>query len=157
AMRLRQVGVKTGLFLSDGLDAAAVLALTAAERHLPAHAYSASYDGTDAELREAGRLAARFGVEHVAVTDDPDWLAMVDQLIAAHGGPVGGTDLGALRLAAQRARGDVGVVHAGLGGEEVFGGSWPARMAERVRRFHGLPGVAREGAQLVARFVPGAW
>jgi asparagine synthase (glutamine-hydrolysing) len=96
-------------------------------------------------------------VDHVVVTDEPDWLAMVDKLVAAHGGPVGGPDLAALRLAGQRARGDVGVVLAGLGGEEVFGGSWPVRVAERVRRFRGLPGVAREGAQLFTRLVPGTW
>jgi len=47
-------------------------------------------------------------------------------------------------------------VLAGVGGEEVFGGSWPVRVAERVRRYHELPGLAREGAQLFTRLVPWA-
>jgi asparagine synthase (glutamine-hydrolysing) len=158
ALRLRQAGVASALFLSGGLDATALLALAAAEQRLPTRTYSAAYgDADDDELRNAGRLAARFGVEHVAVTGDADWLAIVDRLIAAHGGPVVGPELGALRLAGQRARAEVGVVLAGYGGEEVFGGSWPVRVAERVRRFRDLPGVAREGAQLFTRLVPSAW
>src|SRR5439155_520581 len=57
----------------------------------------------------------------------------------------------ALHLAARRARTDVGVGLAGVGGEEVFGGSLPVRLAERMRRYRGLPGLAREAVQLWAR------
>jgi asparagine synthase (glutamine-hydrolysing) len=158
AVRLRQTGVVSGLLLSGGLDAAAILALAAADRHLPLRTYTAAVvESGDQEVRAAADLAARVGVEHVAVTGEQDWVALVDALLAAHGGPVGTPALAALGSVARRAAGEVDVLLSGLGGEEVFGGSAPARAAERVRRYRELPGVAREGAQMWARLAPARW
>ncbi|HJQ83580.1 MAG TPA: asparagine synthase-related protein, partial [Candidatus Binatia bacterium] len=68
ALRMRQAGNVSGLLLSGGLDAAALLALAASDRRLPARAYTAVLDGENADdVRDAARLAARAGVEHVAV------------------------------------------------------------------------------------------
>ena len=128
ALRLRHTGAVSGLLLSGGLDAAALLALASAEQRLPARAYTAGFGADDAEVATARRLATDAGVEHVATTDEADWLGVVDELIARHGGPVGGPELAALHLAARRARTDVGVGLAGVGGEEVFGGSLPVRL-----------------------------
>src|SRR5207244_8796290 len=103
----------------------------------------------------AAAPAARAGVEHATVGAAPDWPAALDRLLAAHGGPVGGPEVAALQLAATRARGEVDVLRAGVGGEEIFGGSPPVRAMERIRRYRALPALAREGAQLWARLVPG--
>ncbi len=154
ALRLRQAGMVSGLLLSGGLDAAALLALAAADHRLPARAYTAAFAEGDEELGAAARHAARAGVEHATVSAAPDWTAAVDALLAAHGGPVGGPETAALRLAATRARGEVDVLLAGVGGEEIFGGSPPARAVERVRRYRALPALAREGAQLWVRLAP---
>src|SRR5437667_11936740 len=75
-------------------------------------------------------------------------------MLAARGGPVGGPEVAALGLAAPRARGEVDVLLAGVGGEEIFGGSPPARVVERVRRYRVLPALAREGAQFWVRLAP---
>jgi asparagine synthase (glutamine-hydrolysing) len=70
--------------------------------------------------------------------------------------PVAGIDLVAVQRAAGVAAEDH-VVLAGLGADEVFGGSEPVLAAERLRRYRGLPGLAREGAQLWARLTPAGW
>jgi len=144
----------SGLLLSGGLDAAALLALAAADHRLPARAYTAAFADGDAELGAAAEHAARAGVEHATVGASPDWPAALDRLLAAHGGPVGGPEVAALQLAATRARGEVDILLAGVGGEEIFGGSPPVRAMERIRRYRALPALAREGAQLWARLAP---
>src|SRR5207247_2436945 len=65
ALRLRQAGRVSGLLLSGGLDAAALLALAAADRRLPARAYTAAFADGDQELGAAAEHAARAGVDHV--------------------------------------------------------------------------------------------
>src|SRR5205814_1598019 len=114
----------------------------------------AAFADGDAELGAAAEHAARAGVEHATVSASPDWTAALDRLLAAHGGPVGGPEVAALWLAATRARGEVDVLLAGVGGEEIFGGSPPARVVERVRRYRALPALAREGAQFWVRLAP---
>ena len=156
AVRLRQAGVVAGMLLSGGLDAAAVLALGRGEGRTPARAYTGTF-AHDEEGRQAARLAARAGVEHVVVDAARDWPTAIEALLEAHGGPVAGPELAAVHLAAARARTDVGVVLAGLGGEEVFGGSLPVRSAEQLRRYRDLPAVAREAAELWARVAPARW
>ena len=157
AHRLRQAGMVTGMLLSPGLDAAAVVAMTSADGRLPAAAYTAAFADGDPEMRAAAGLASRAGIPHVVAPGGDDWAAAVDALMAAHGGPVGGPELVAIQRAAARAGEDVGVLLAGIGGEEVFGGSGPVRAAERLRRYRELPSLAREGAQMWARVAPPRW
>src|SRR5207247_2310240 len=90
ALRLRQAGRVSGLLLSGGLDAAALLALAAADRRLPARAYTAAFAGGDQELGAAAEHAARAGVADVAVGATPGWPAAVGALLAARGAPIGG-------------------------------------------------------------------
>ncbi|HZP43413.1 MAG TPA: asparagine synthase-related protein [Candidatus Binatia bacterium] len=157
AIRLRQTGVAPGLLLSGGLDAAAVLALAAADRRPPVRAYTAAAPGADDEARAAARLAARAGVAHVVVDAGVDWPAAVDRLLAAHGVPAGGMGDVVVQLAAERAAADVGVALAGTGGMEVFGGGAAARFADRVRRFRALPALVRETAEVWMRVAPAGW
>ena len=154
SLRIRQAGVVSGFLLSGGLGAASLLALAAADHRLPARTYTAAFTEGDEELRAAAAHAARAGVEHVTVGAPLDWSAALDALLASHGGPVGGSEVAVLQLAATRAAGEVDVLIAGVGGEEIFGGSPPARVVERVRRYRALPALAREGAQLWARLAP---
>jgi len=143
--------VVTGLLLSDGLDAAAILALVAADQRPPAGAYTATFAG---EGQAAARLAAQLGVAHVLVDGAPEWPAAVERLLAAHAGPGASLADPILALAAARAATDVRVALAGVGGEEVFGGSAPARAAARVRHYASLPAFAREIIEVSSRVAP---
>jgi asparagine synthase (glutamine-hydrolysing) len=159
ALRLRQTGVVSGLLLSGGIGAAALLALATVDRRPPARAYTVVPSGADgSEAVAAEALARRAGVAHVLLREPPDWVAALDGLLAVHGSPVGGPAVPLLRLAVARAAEDgLGVVLAGTGGEEIFGGSSAARHAERLRRYRRLPALAREGAEVWARLAPEGW
>ena len=151
AIRLRLAGVGTGLLLSDGLDASAILALVAADQRPLAGTYTATCAG---EGRAAARLAARVGVAHVLVDGVPEWPAALEHLLGVHAGPGASLDDPILSLAAARAATDVRVALAGVGGEEVFGGSVPARAAIRVRHYLNLPSFAREIIEMSSRAAP---
>src|SRR5205823_1687452 len=151
AIRLRLAGVVGGLLLSDGLDAAAILSLVAADERPPAAAYTATFAG---EGRGAARLAAQLGVKHVPVDTAPDWPALLDGLLAAEGGPGASLDDAVLAVAIARAAADLRVALAGVGGEEIFGSSAPARAAARVRYYGSLPAVARELIVVTGRVAP---
>jgi asparagine synthase (glutamine-hydrolysing) len=155
ALRLRQGGVLAGLLLSAGFDAAALLALGGTDHRPPARAYTAAPPGVDEDSRMAAWLAARAQVEHVLVADALDWPAAVEMLLAAHGAPSGGPEAAVLQMAAARAAADHEVALAGIGGEEVFGGSPAARAADRLQRFRRLPALVREVAEVWARLAPG--
>lgn len=155
-LRLRQTGGVSGMLLSGGVASAAILALAAAEHRPPARAFTVAAPGDGAEVEAAAELAARAGVEHVVVAE-PDWPAAVDTLLATHGGPVGGPETPLFAAAAQAAASDLDFLLAGVGAEEIFGGSAPARYAERLRRFRELPGIAREGVEMWTRFAPRQW
>src|SRR5207247_2284799 len=60
-------------------------------------------------------------------------------------------------LDAARAAADVRVALAGVGGDEIFGGSAPARAAGRVGYYARLPALAREMIELSTRVAPALW
>jgi asparagine synthase (glutamine-hydrolysing) len=156
ALRLRQAGLVTGVLLSGGLHAAALLALAVRDERPPAHAYTVGLPGIgDDELRAAARMAARAGVQHVPFTEPPDWAALVDGMLAQHGSPLAMMDAPLLGLVSRRAGGEVDALLGGIGGREVFGGAAPVRELEAAQRFRKLPALVRECAELWMRFVPG--
>src|SRR5439155_1685706 len=126
AIRLRLAGVVGGLLLSDGLDAAAILSLVAADERPPAAAYTATFAG---EGRGAARLAARLGVKHVLVDTAPDWPALLDGLLAAEGGPGASLDDAVLAVAIARAAADLGRSLAALFADAAAAGATDTRDA----------------------------
>jgi asparagine synthase (glutamine-hydrolysing) len=155
ALRLRQAGLVSGVLLSSGLHAAALLSLAVRDARPPARAYTVGAPGVgDDELRQAVRLAARAGVEHVPLAGPPDWAALVDDMLTAQGSPLAALDAPILGLARRRAASEVDALLAGTGGREVFGGARPARELESLQRYRKLPALAREAVQLWARIAP---
>jgi asparagine synthase (glutamine-hydrolysing) len=155
SLRLRR-SAGDALLLSSGLGAATLLGLATVEQLPFARAYTAAVPHDDgAEIREAGKLAATAGVPHVGVGDPLDWASTVDALLAAHGGPIGGPEMPVLHAVVGRAAGNLAFAIAGSGGEEVLGGAPPARIAERIRRYHRLPDLAREWIEGLMRVAPG--
>ncbi|HNV69976.1 MAG TPA: asparagine synthase (glutamine-hydrolyzing), partial [Candidatus Ozemobacteraceae bacterium] len=121
--RLRS-DVPVGLFLSSGLDSAAVLAslhqLGASD--IPAFTAAFKESGYD-ESEVASRLATHFRFPHVPIVVSPPPLeTILQQLVHSCGEPVGDSSLLPTWLLAQSASERVTVVLNGDGGDECFGG-----------------------------------
>ncbi|MCC6616225.1 MAG: asparagine synthase (glutamine-hydrolyzing) [Anaerolineae bacterium] len=117
--------VPLGLFLSGGIDSAAVLALMSREAGTQVNTYTVGYsaDTPDNELAQAGRIAEHFGAQHHArVIDAEDWWAALDRYAYAHDEPNANSSAISLMLLAEDTARHVKVVLTGLGGDELFGG-----------------------------------
>ena len=140
--------VPLGVFLSGGVDSAALVALASREKFSLA-TLTVVFDETEfSEATEARRIAQSFGTDHreVRVTSQhfidevPNVLRVMDQP----------TNDGVNTYFVSRAARQAGltVVLSGLGGDEVFGGykhyHWLARYGDSIRRFSALPGFLRK-------------
>lgn len=109
------------LFLSGGLDSAAVAAWSGREdlRCLTGRFEGDAFD----ESADAASVARHIGLPHEIVDlTDADLLADLDDVVRALEMPVGGPGSLALWRMAKRAQGHGRVVLTGTGGDELFGG-----------------------------------
>lgn len=117
--------VPLGLFLSGGVDSAAVLAHMAAEAAGRIQTYTIGYamDVPDNELHAARRIAAHFETaHHELVISADDWWTGFEHYIYAHDEPNANPSAVSLLLLSQMTARHVKVVLTGLGGDELFGG-----------------------------------
>jgi len=130
----QRADVDYGMFLSGGIDSAALLALMARTGGRRVRAYTVGFPGSAAhdERAHARRLAAEVGAEHVEVAfDEGDFWRLLPAVAAALDDPA--ADYAALpsyKLAA-RAAAEVKVVLTGEGGDELFAGYGRYRSAMR--------------------------
>lgn len=135
SVRLHQRSdVPYGLFLSGGIDSAAVLAMMARLAERPVRAFTAGFTGTRAadERAVARQLAAAVGAEHIEVNfTEADFWRLLPAVAAAMDDPA--ADYAALPTfkLAQVARQELKVVLSGEGGDETFGGYGRYRAARR--------------------------
>ena len=126
--------VPYGMFLSGGIDSAAVLALMARLNSEPVRAYTAGFDvpGAADERSAASVVAKAVGARHetVHVTEAMVW-AELPQIVAAMDDPAADYAIIPTWFLARRARQDVKVVLSGEGGDEIFGGYGRYRSAMR--------------------------
>lgn len=116
--------VPVGLFLSGGLDSAAVLASLAhlGARHV--QTFTAGFaDAAFDESATAERLAKWFGFTHSKILiQPPDLPSILNDLVRLSGEPVGDSSLLPTFLLARAAKERVSVILNGDGGDECFGG-----------------------------------
>ncbi|MGA2742207.1 MAG: asparagine synthase (glutamine-hydrolyzing), partial [Bryobacteraceae bacterium] len=139
--------VPLGVFLSGGVDSAALVAL--ASRARPAlTTLTVVFDEREfSEGAEARRIAQEFRTDHreVRVTSE-DFMRELPNVLRVMDQP---TNDGVNTYFVSRAARQAGltVVLSGLGGDEVFGGykhyRWLARHGNSIRRFSALPGFLR--------------
>ncbi|HCX13918.1 MAG TPA: asparagine synthase (glutamine-hydrolyzing) [Rhodospirillaceae bacterium] len=153
--------VPYGMFLSGGIDSAAVLAMMAQLNDAPVLAYTAAFPGTDAyDERESARgMAQSAGAHHVEVEISADdfWQTLPD-IAAVVDDPTPDYAIIPTYLLARRAANDVKVVLTGEGGDEVFAGYGRYRAALRPWPFAKLPfrrSILAESG--VLRAMPGTW
>ncbi len=117
--------VPYGMFLSGGLDSAALLTMMARLNERPVRTFTCGFDSAEAhdERADAARIADSLGAEHSEVTfTQEDFWALAPAVAAALDEPT--TDYAVLptyKLGAL-ARGSVKVVLSGEGGDEMFAG-----------------------------------
>ncbi|MDO9708201.1 asparagine synthase (glutamine-hydrolyzing) [Paracraurococcus lichenis] len=117
--------VPYGMFLSGGIDSAAVLAMMARLNERPVLAFTAGFDvaGAADERIQAASLAAAAGARHVtvAVTEAMVWRHL-PEIVGAMDDPAADYAIIPTWFLARRAREEVKVVLSGEGGDELFGG-----------------------------------
>jgi asparagine synthase (glutamine-hydrolysing) len=117
--------VPLGLFLSGGIDSAAVLALMNQEAQGQIKTFTVGYDAAtpDNELLHARKIAAHFGTEHhERVITAEDWWTGFERYVYHHDEPNANSSAVSLLLLSETTAREVKVVLTGLGGDELFGG-----------------------------------
>ncbi len=126
--------VPYGMFLSGGIDSAAILALMARLNDRPVLAYTAGFAAAGAadERAAAAETARAAGAQHetIEITEAMVW-AHLPQIVAAMDDPAADYAIIPTWFLARRARQDVKVVLSGEGGDELFAGYGRYRTAMR--------------------------
>ncbi len=126
--------VPYGMFLSGGVDSAAVLTLMARLNSQPVLAYTAGFDvpGAADERVQAAEIARAAGAHHetIEITEAMAWRHL-PEIVAAMDDPAADYAIIPNWFLARRARQDVKVVLCGEGGDEIFAGYGRYRSAMR--------------------------
>ena len=126
--------VPYGMFLSGGIDSAAILAMMARLNSSPVLAYTAGFDEQSvADERDAAAITAKAaGARHerVEITQKMVW-DHLPEIVAAMDDPVADYAIIPSWFLARRARQDVKVILSGEGGDEMFAGYGRYRAAAR--------------------------
>jgi len=126
--------VPYGLFLSGGIDSAAVLHLMSRASNAPVRAFTAAFDvpGSADESEQAAAMARAVGADHEVLRIDRDTVFRhLPEIVASMDDPVADYAIIPTWLLARRARGDVKVILSGEGGDELFAGYGRYRRAMR--------------------------
>ncbi len=126
--------VPYGMFLSGGIDSAAILAMMARLNASPVLAYTAGFDelGVADERDGAAAAAKAVGARHerIEVTQAMVW-EHLPEIIAAMDDPVADYAIIPSWFLARRAKQNVKVILSGEGGDEMFAGYGRYRAASR--------------------------
>ncbi len=132
--RHQRADVPYGLFLSGGVDSAAILACMARLNAAPVRAFTAGFDvaGAADERAQAAVVAKAVGARHdtVAVTEAMVWRHL-PEIVACMDDPAADYAIIPSWFLARRAREEVKVVLCGEGGDEIFAGYGRYRKAMR--------------------------
>lgn len=162
SVRLRlQADVPVGVFLSGGVDSAAIASLAAAEASSPPACFTADIVGGDPSFSERGQaaeIAAALGLPHHVVSIGPDsFVDGIELATCRRGAPLSEfNDIAFLRLAELAGR-HVKVVLCGEGADELFAGYpryWGEALVARLQA--GLPEPVLEFGLAAARTLLGA-
>lgn len=162
AVRRRLVSdVPLGVFLSGGIDSAAVAALAQAQTGEPVRTFTVGFAETGYdEAADAARVAAHLGCRHAAVTLTADEArACIPDLPHAFDEPFADSSQIPTLLISRFAKTSVTVALTGDGGDEVFGGYNRHAFAERHwPRLQRWPAAARRAlAGAIAALPPTLW
>jgi len=137
----QRADVPYGMFLSGGIDSAALLAMMGRLNDRPVVAFTAAFPGADVhdERADARAAAAATGAEHIEVEmGEDDFWRLLPEIAACVDDPTADYALiPSYRLAAAAQEAGLKVVLTGEGGDELFGGYGRYRRALRWRMLGG--------------------
>ena len=129
--------VPVGLFLSGGVDSAAVLAMM--QERGPVRTFTIGYehpgDQSFNELASARLLATHFGTDHTEAVLQPDIRALLPRVVEGMGEPFADSSAIPTYLVSEVARRSVTVALSGIGGDELFGG-YPRYLGIRLASYY---------------------
>jgi asparagine synthase (glutamine-hydrolysing) len=154
--------VPYGMFLSGGIDSAAVLACMARLNDRPVLAFTAGFDvpGAADERAHAADVARAVGAHHETIEITRDMVFRhLPEIVSCMDDPAADYAIIPTWFLARRARKDVKVVLSGEGGDEIFGGYGRYRSAVRPWFLGGrlMRGRGTFGKLDVLRSLPAAW
>lgn len=121
----QRADVPYGMFLSGGIDSAALLTLMARLNRRPVLAFTAGFPevgGAD-EREQARKVAHALGAKHVEVEfTEADFWSLLPEIAAAMDDPAADYAVLPTYKLAREAKKDVKVILCGEGGDEMFGG-----------------------------------
>ena len=158
--------VPLGLFLSGGVDSAALLALMNEAETETVQTFTIGYDTAtpDNELQQARRVASHFGANHHEhIITAAEWWDGFESYIYHEDEPTANASAVSLMLLAKQTAEHVKVVLTGLGGDELFGGyphhrnipallARQARWGEQLAPYEGLLGALEPYYPAMKRF-----
>lgn len=143
----QRADVPYGLFLSGGIDSAAIATLMARLNSRPVTAFTCGFDAPGArdERAQAERVARALNLDWRETTfGEDDFWSLLPQVAAALDDPTADyATLPTFKLA-QAAQGTLTVVLTGEGGDELFGGYGRYRRALRPALLGGRPAEPRD-------------
>ncbi len=140
--------VPVGLFLSSGVDSAALLSLMRRQSHAPIHTFTIGFEGGERsnETDDARELARDFGADHTEMMVSPDdYERYFERYMWDVEEPVGNETAAAFYFVSMIASRHVKVVLTGQGADEPWGGyhrHLGVKLSEYYRR---LPRMVTDG------------
>jgi len=138
---------RTGCYLSGGTDSSSVVAF-ASEVHKPAQSFSIAFEEAGfSEIDYARTAAGQFKTDHHEKFLSPmDASEALDKIIAFYDEPFANSSaIGSYYCAELARENGVGILLAGDGGDELFGGNERYATDKRFALYHTLPGFLRRG------------
>jgi asparagine synthase (glutamine-hydrolysing) len=149
--------VPVGIFLSGGVDSAAVLALASRAGAKDLNTFCIGYPGPDrwSELKDSRRSSRSLGSQHhELIYTEQQFAGDLNLLSRQMDEPLGDAAAFPMYALSRFARERVKVVLTGDGGDELFGGYRRYAADSFWNWYHGLPSVLLKPAGLAASILP---
>ena len=141
--------VPLGAFLSGGIDSSLVVAMMSQATHEPVQTFTMGFSGAGHALRDerpyAKLLAERYPLEYNEFTVEPDFRAILGEIVDAFDEPFADDSVIPSYYISQLTRRKVKVALSGLGGDELFGGYHRYRGLLLSGRYDLVPAPVRSG------------
>jgi asparagine synthase (glutamine-hydrolysing) len=147
-----------GTFLSGGTDSSSISSMLSKGRTAAVNSFSIGFEEDGYDELPYSRIASKaFGMNpHERRVNESDALAVIPKLVGAYDEPFGNSSaIPTFYCAELAAQSGVGLMVAGDGGDEIFGGNERYRKDKIFERFYRAPTLIRGLGRLAAKSLAG--